>query len=164
MDWIDRLQERIAITRTEGIALITVTGLFLSGLLIQQVWELQATVPEGYYAATDSAFAAVTRNLSASSENRSHIRSDTTDTTDTTAQQVSSPGAGVRMDLNAANARQLQQLSGIGPVLAKRITAYRKQNGPFARLEDLIEVSGIGPKTFENIRTFLYVEEAPKDE
>lgn len=52
-----------------------------------------------------------------------------------------------RLDLNRADARALESLPGIGPALAERILRFRSENGPFRTLEDLLEVSGIGPKT-----------------
>jgi len=47
------------------------------------------------------------------------------------------------------------QLPGLGKTLAGRILADRQANGPFHDLEDLVRVSGIGPKTLEKIRPFL---------
>ncbi len=54
--------------------------------------------------------------------------------------------------LNTATEADLVQLPGIGPVLAKRILEYRRQVGGFKRIEQLLEVKGIGPKTMERIR------------
>ncbi|MDN4481419.1 ComEA family DNA-binding protein [Demequina muriae] len=48
------------------------------------------------------------------------------------------------VDLNSATAQQLEELPGIGPVIAERIVAEREANGPFASLEDLTRVSGVG--------------------
>lgn len=62
------------------------------------------------------------------------------------------------MNLNRASEGQLQRLPGIGPVLAGRIAAYRTLRGGYARVEDLLEVSGIGPRTLERIRPHLFVE------
>ena len=54
--------------------------------------------------------------------------------------------------LNAADAALLMELDGIGEVLASRIVEYRAQHGPFAHLEDLLEVEGIGPARFQAIK------------
>ena len=54
--------------------------------------------------------------------------------------------------VNSATSAQLQTLPSIGPKTAARIISFREQNGPFARLEDLLEVRGIGPATLEKIR------------
>ena len=46
----------------------------------------------------------------------------------------------------------------IGPALAGRIIAYRQERGPFARVADVVNVRGIGPKTLERVEPWLYVE------
>ena len=56
------------------------------------------------------------------------------------------------VDINTADSLQLQTLDGIGPALAERIIAYREENGPFAAVEDLLQVSGIGESTLENLK------------
>jgi competence protein ComEA len=68
------------------------------------------------------------------------------------------PGAGGTgsssglININSASATELETLSGIGEVLAATIVEYREQNGPFASVEDLMDVSGIGPATLDEIR------------
>ena len=58
----------------------------------------------------------------------------------------------VRVNLNTATEEELVTLPGIGPSYAKRIVEYREKNGPFKRVEDLLNVQGIGEKTLEKIR------------
>ncbi len=60
-------------------------------------------------------------------------------------------GADVRISLNSADATALQTLSGIGPVTAEAIIAYRTEHGPFTDPAQLQEVSGIGPATFARL-------------
>ena len=55
------------------------------------------------------------------------------------------------VDLNTATAEELDELPGIGMTLARRIIAYREANGPFETLEELMEVSGIGPAKFAEL-------------
>lgn len=55
------------------------------------------------------------------------------------------------VDINTAAAEQLQELPGIGPVLAQRIVDYREANGPFAALAELTNVEGIGQKRLSEI-------------
>lgn len=58
---------------------------------------------------------------------------------------------GDRVDLNRADRASLEQLPGIGPALAGRILELRGREGPFRAVEDLLEVSGIGPVTLERL-------------
>ena len=56
------------------------------------------------------------------------------------------------INVNIASAAELELLPGIGPTLAARIVADRDANGPFASLEDVARVRGIGPRTIDKIR------------
>lgn len=56
------------------------------------------------------------------------------------------------ININTASATEFETLSGIGEVLAGAIIDYRTENGPFASVDDLESVSGIGPATLEEIR------------
>lgn len=71
---------------------------------------------------------------------------------------TSSPGsAGGQIDINTATAAQLEEIPGVGPVLAQRIIMYRDQNGGFASVEQLTEVSGIGEATFAQMQAMVTV-------
>ena len=59
------------------------------------------------------------------------------------------------ININRATKPEFDSLAGIGPVIAARIVTYRNQNGPFMAVEDLLKVSGVGPKTLEKIRSRL---------
>ncbi|MFE6235768.1 ComEA family DNA-binding protein [Cellulosimicrobium sp. NPDC057862] len=65
--------------------------------------------------------------------------------------------AGGAVDLNAADAAALDALPGIGPVLAERIVAWREENGPFTTVDELGEVSGIGPAVLADVRDLVRV-------
>jgi endonuclease YncB( thermonuclease family) len=65
------------------------------------------------------------------------------------------PSAKPLIDLNRATKKELESISGIGPVLADRIIAGR----PYQRVDDLLRVSGIGPKTLAKLRPRLTVAE-----
>ena len=58
----------------------------------------------------------------------------------------------MRVDLNAAGVAELDLLPGIGPRLAERIIADRSRWGRFASVDDLVRVSGVGPRTIDRIR------------
>jgi len=62
-----------------------------------------------------------------------------------------------KIDINRAEPWLLQALPGIGEVRAQAIVAYRNEHGPFRKIEDLLQVTGIGAATFERIRDYITV-------
>jgi competence protein ComEA len=64
---------------------------------------------------------------------------------------------GLVIDLNRATTQDLDALPGIGPALAQRIIDHRQAHGPFKKIDDLLEVSGIGPKKLEKIKPYLSI-------
>jgi competence protein ComEA len=59
------------------------------------------------------------------------------------------------VNVNTADAALLERLPGVGPALAARILAYRREHGPFRRVEDVEQVRGIGPRTLARMRPYL---------
>jgi len=68
----------------------------------------------------------------------------------------------VGADLNTASPALLQYISGIGPKLAEAVVAYRDEHGSFSEMRELREVSGIGPKTFQQAAGFLRIPDGPE--
>ena len=62
------------------------------------------------------------------------------------------------VQLNRATSAELQQISGVGPVLASRIVAERERCGGFLAVKDLLRVQGIGEKKLELITPYVTVE------
>jgi competence protein ComEA len=65
--------------------------------------------------------------------------------------------AGGLVNVNTATATELEELPGIGEVIAQAIVDYRTENGPFASVDQLLDVSGIGDATLEDIRDLVSV-------
>jgi competence protein ComEA len=61
------------------------------------------------------------------------------------------------VNLNTATAADLEALPGIGAKVAARIVEYRTKKGPFKRIEDLMNVQGVGEKSFSKLRPYLVV-------
>jgi len=60
--------------------------------------------------------------------------------------------AGAPVSLNSATAEQLDQLDGVGPATAQKILDWRREHGGFGSLDDLKQISGIGPKRFDALK------------
>lgn len=78
-------------------------------------------------------------------------------TTPNVAQQPSPERVTKLVNINTASQEELETLPGIGPVLAQRIIAYRTEHGPFKTIEEILNVVGIGSKTFEKIKDLITV-------
>lgn len=71
---------------------------------------------------------------------------------------ASNPSQESEIDLLSASVEELIELPGIGPAKAQAIINYRQENG-FREIEDIMNVSGIGEKTFSNIKDYIYLSE-----
>ncbi|RFU42506.1 ComEA family DNA-binding protein [Actinomadura logoneensis] len=71
------------------------------------------------------------------------------------ASSGSSGASASPLDLNTATAEQLDQLPGVGPVLARRIIDYRTQHGPFRTVDQLQDVPGIGARRLTDLKPLL---------
>ena len=137
MIWLYRLQQRLSITRQEGLAILTLAVLFLLGLTVRHFQQQQ--IPP---VAADSLVA--------------------TSATDSTAPSPASPrpqrpSAEHPINVNTAPPEALDGLPGIGPALSERIVTYRSTQRPFQRIDELERVRGIGPKTLATLRPMVRV-------
>jgi competence protein ComEA len=62
-----------------------------------------------------------------------------------------------KLNINRATASQLEELPGVGPVLAQRIVEYRQAHGGFRRIEELDAVSGVGPSMMSKLKDVVSV-------
>lgn len=76
-------------------------------------------------------------------------------TTPQTARPVVTEAAPI--NLNTATATELEKLPGVGPATALRIVEFRTKNGAFKKIEDLMNVRGIGEKTFLTLKPLVVV-------
>jgi competence protein ComEA len=76
---------------------------------------------------------------------------------------TSSASSGTPLNLNTATVAQLETLPGIGKSTAERILEYRQKNGGFKKVEDLMNVRGVGEKSFLKLKSLITVT-TPKSE
>lgn len=77
--------------------------------------------------------------------------------TGTRSKDVSSPSTTALININTASVEELETLPRIGPSRAQDVITYRMENGPFAHIEDLQNVAGIGPATFKDIAPLITI-------
>jgi competence protein ComEA len=75
----------------------------------------------------------------------------------TAAAQKGPAPAGDKVNLNSATAEQLETLPGIGPSIAKSIVEYRNKVGKFTKIEEILNVKGVGEKKFQRIKDRLTI-------
>ncbi|WP_175990974.1 helix-hairpin-helix domain-containing protein [Bacillus sp. Marseille-Q1617] len=63
-----------------------------------------------------------------------------------------------KINLNEASEEEFESLPGIGPAKAATFVQYREENGPFTKIEDIKNISGIGDKTFEKLKEYIFVQ------
>jgi len=73
------------------------------------------------------------------------------------AEKPTAAGNGKLININSADASQLIELPSVGPKLAQRILDYRKSNGNFKRVQDLMKVKGIGEKVFARLQPLITI-------
>jgi len=153
MHWLHNLQQRLAITRREALAILSVLALFFAGLLAEYVQKQNVPPVDRSLLLTDSLDLSDTLHVS--------------DTLQPSIAQVGAPPptptaevdpSGRAVNLNTASSTQLEELPGIGPSLADRIIRHRERR-PFTSVDQLTSVRGIGPKTLDAVRPLVRVDE-----
>jgi comEA protein len=84
-------------------------------------------------------------------------------TTRASGRSAAKPAVSGTININTASATDLQALPGVGAKTAQRIVEYRQKNGPFKKVEDLMNVRGVGEKNFLKLKNQIGVGAAKAD-
>jgi competence protein ComEA len=85
-------------------------------------------------------------------------QTQTASSAQTTGRRASQPPApATPININTATASELEALPGVGPAMAERIVEYRQKNGAFKKIEDLMNVKGIGEKSFLKLKPLVTI-------
>ena len=135
------------------IALVLLAGVITYHVLSSPL-TYEVTVEEGV--TTETVVATTTVSLSVT---EAQTKAAVEASEPSTAPSASVPGidSSGRVNLNTASLEDLKTLNGIGDSKAQAIIDDRTENGPFSTVEDLTRVSGIGQKTFENLKDQITV-------
>lgn len=151
MKLLDKFNQIFGFTKTERQVVLFLVAAFVLGLGLKLYKSLNPSGPQFRYAAADSEFTARSASLAAV---------DSAD--EEPAAEVAAPRAPAHaalpdsgsIDINRATAPELERLPGIGKTMADRIVRFREENGPFAGVEDLRKVKGIGKKKLERLAPY----------
>ena len=160
---------KLGLTKRDFILIISLVVTLSAGLIIK--WSgWKDNVNKFDYTVSDSLFetklTSAFKQLELTPENKAklkHLKS----VTDSLMKQKDSTfdsnellTIGKKVNINSSYAAELQLLPGIGKVMAERIVEYRDQNGGYNRIEELMNIKGIGQKKFERIKHLVTTDTA----
>ena len=140
-------------TRQESYALATLLSLLLLGTLVKSIQKRTFLFDSDIYAETDSLFEAATLEMKEKIRLQDSIHA--VEESRAPADSVSLKDvlfSGGKVNINTASQEELERLPRIGPAMAQRILTYRQTHGPFKKIEDLVNIKGIGPKTLDRLK------------
>ena len=175
MRWLYRLQTRLGLTGPEGAAAVGVLLALLGGTVAVHTQRAADPLPADVYAAADAAFIAAAADSAVGAEDAVSVarvapEPSTEAQTDSSAAEIAEAAVEraaaprrtgkpppARTNINTASQADLQRLPRIGPALAARIVEHRRTHGPFRHPDRITDVRGIGEKTLEELRPWIFI-------
>lgn len=161
MDWrpaFYRLQQRLALTNRELNTLAAILALMAAGVVIRHVRHGLMPYNADYYDTYFAHLDTLGNGPDSAAVSPANPPAPHTERREITSSQTPPPPLTEPLSINRATAAELEQLPRIGPRTAERIVAFREANGPFRRVEDLLQIKGIGEKTLDGLRPHVVVD------
>ena len=160
---LDKLSKKIGFTQTEIQIILFIAAGFIFGLIIKFYQDSNLPEYKHYDYSTEDSLFNYYKNLipeNDSTENNAiDSKQEVLEFSSTEFKQKESPSLPEEksIDINSADEKLLILLPGIGTSIARRILELRKKRGNFVKLEELMDVKGIGNIKFNKIKKFLYI-------
>lgn len=162
--------EALKITPAERKSVSILLVLLVILAAANQYIEPQLTIDEQEYAALDAEFqrrsqalkveeAELMKRYDPADQSNLTEKMVSADTTDSSSTGTEEDTTSDKINVNTADMKALQKLTGIGPTYAQRIIDYRNEHGSFTSFEELLKIKGIGKKRLEKIKPFIKLKE-----
>lgn len=165
---LKKISEKTGFTLLEIKVLLFLLIVFLSGIVIKNFFSEENKKPEKFdYSRQDSLFlnADLTEDPAKVPDGEKDKKADYKQEVLDLKKPVLNSGKNDNLpgeksiDINKAGVKSFTKLPGIGPKTAEKIIDYRKTKGGFKKLEELLNVKGIGNSKFSKIKKYLYIEQ-----
>ncbi len=165
---LKKISEKTGFTQLEIKVLLFLLVVLISGFVVKNFFRESVSVQQNFdYSKQDSLFLNTDAGED-TAENQANVKDITTDykqgvlglkKPDFNSSKTDNLPDEKSIDINKADAKLFSRLPGIGYKTAERIIDYRKTKGRFKKLEDLLNVKGIGDVKFSKIKKYLYIEQ-----
>ncbi len=156
-----RIQQWMSITQYELRVLLVLFVLICSGLVVKEFRQRPQPLPPDIYEEDMRLLEEGSAAMRAAAGLDSDLSYETEQDTGAARPRITARSritAPLRINVNTASATELDILPQVGPATAAAIIEYRRRRGEFETVDELLLVSGIGPKTLAEIRPHAYVE------
>ncbi len=165
---LKKISEKIGFTQLEIKVLLFLLVVFISGFVIKSFFSEENKKPVNFdYSREDSLFLSIDLAEDSIKDHHAEKINETDYKNEVLGLQKPVLNSGKSdnlpaeksININKADIKSFSRLPGIGPKTAERIIEYRKTNSGFKKLEDLLNVKGIGNSKFNKIKKYLYIEQ-----